>query len=137
MRRPQNLKKSPTCFDKTAVFCSVASKQGGDFLKFLWPSQKSWALTCMFTKTKNSELVTRQSKILLTRTEYKRRNALIFLSLHFALSQSLFCLFVSSSCLKFKSKIIVFWCILLPVKWIGSAIFFSLFISYLGTYVHI
>ena len=90
----------------------------------------------MFTKTKNSELVTRQSKILLTRTEYKRRNALIFLSLHFALSQSLFCLFVSSSCLKFKSKIIVFWCILFPVKWIESTIFFSihLLFRYLVTY---
>ena len=44
MRRPQNLKKSPTCFDKTVVFTqcdSVASKQVGDFFKFLWPSQKS------------------------------------------------------------------------------------------------
>ena len=37
MRRPQNLKKSPTCFD----VCSVMSKQVGDFLKFLWPFNKT------------------------------------------------------------------------------------------------
>ena len=30
------MRKSPTCFDKTA------SKQVGDFFKFLWPFQKSW-----------------------------------------------------------------------------------------------
>ena len=41
---PQNLKKSHTCFDKTAVFYSVASKQEGEFFKFLWPFQKSWTL---------------------------------------------------------------------------------------------
>ena len=45
MRRPQNLKKSPTGFDKTAVFTKyLASKQVGDFFKFLWPFQKSWTL---------------------------------------------------------------------------------------------
>ena len=47
MRRPQNLKKSPTCFAKTVVFTqcdSVASKQVGDFFKFFWPSQKSLTL---------------------------------------------------------------------------------------------
>ena len=47
MRRPQNL-KSPTFFDKTAVFHSVASKQVEDLFKFLWPFQKSWT----FYKTK-------------------------------------------------------------------------------------
>ena len=43
MRRSQNLKKSPTCLTKQ-LFCSVASKQVGDFFKFLWPVQKSWTL---------------------------------------------------------------------------------------------
>ena len=48
MRRAQNLKKSPTGFDKTAVFYSVASKQVGDFFKFLWPFQKSWTLLAFY-----------------------------------------------------------------------------------------
>ena len=39
MRSPQNLKKSPTCF------YSVASKQVGNFFKFLWPFQKKWTLS--------------------------------------------------------------------------------------------
>ena len=44
MERPQNLKKFPTCFDKTAVSYSVVSKQVGDFFKILCPFQKSWTL---------------------------------------------------------------------------------------------
>ena len=44
MRRPQNLKRYPTGFDKTAFFYSEASKQVGDFFKLLWPFQKSWTL---------------------------------------------------------------------------------------------
>ena len=40
MRRPLNLKKSPTCFD---VY-SVASKQVGYFFQISWPFQKTWTL---------------------------------------------------------------------------------------------
>jgi len=32
-------------FWQNSCFCPVASKQLGDFFKFLWPSQKSWTLT--------------------------------------------------------------------------------------------
>ena len=54
MRRTQNLKKSPTGFDKTAVFYSVASKQVGDFFNFLWPFQKSWTLPLLVPDNKNA-----------------------------------------------------------------------------------
>ena len=39
MRRPQNLKKSPTCFDKTAIFTQYRQNKWQIFFKFLWPSQ--------------------------------------------------------------------------------------------------
>ena len=36
MRRPQYLKGPSTCFDQTAVFYSVVSRQVGYFFQFLW-----------------------------------------------------------------------------------------------------
>ena len=45
MRRPQILKKSPTCFDKTAVFLSRIKTSGRLFFKLLWHFQKSWTLS--------------------------------------------------------------------------------------------
>ena len=44
MRRPQNLKKISHLFWQNSCFYSVASKQVGDFFKFLWSSHKSWTL---------------------------------------------------------------------------------------------
>ena len=35
MRRPQNLKKSPTCFDKTAVFTQECQNKGEIFSNFV------------------------------------------------------------------------------------------------------
>ena len=49
MGRTQNLKKSPTCFDKKAVYL-VASKQVGDFFNFVWPFQKSWTFPSIIWK---------------------------------------------------------------------------------------
>ena len=43
MRRPQNLKKSHLFWQNSCLY-SVASKPVGDFFKFLWTFQKSWAL---------------------------------------------------------------------------------------------
>ena len=41
MRRPQNLKKFPTCFDKTAVFTQQC-QNNWEIFNFLWHFQKSW-----------------------------------------------------------------------------------------------
>ena len=44
MRRPQNLKKSPTCFDRIAVFTQQRQNKWEIFFKFLWTFQKNWTL---------------------------------------------------------------------------------------------
>ena len=45
MRRSQNLKKISHLFSQNSCCYLVASKQVGDFFKFLWPSHKSWTLS--------------------------------------------------------------------------------------------
>ena len=49
MRRPQDLKKSPTCLDKTIVFSSVASKQvGGIFFQIFVAFSEKLNFICTF-----------------------------------------------------------------------------------------
>ena len=59
MRRPQIWKKSPTCFDKTAVLSSV--RTSGIFFQISWPFQKSWTLplwpALALSKKKHSEIM--------------------------------------------------------------------------------
>ena len=43
-KKATKLEKISHLFWQNSCFYSVASKQVGDFFKFLWPSQKSWSL---------------------------------------------------------------------------------------------
>ena len=44
MRRPENLKKSPTCLTKKLFDLVQMSKRVEDFFNILYPFQKSWTL---------------------------------------------------------------------------------------------
>ena len=52
MRRPQNLKKSPTCFDKTAVFTQYRQKKWEIFQIFVAKTGPEPSLTDHATQRK-------------------------------------------------------------------------------------